>query len=194
MPYSSAFAPQTALEMTGLDYEAVKLDFPQTKTAEFFKLNPQGQVPVLIDGDLVLTHNWAIIFYLDKKFPEAKLFGSNLKTQAQAAKWLSFANADLHKAFVPLFRVPEVLKTEKEAFVQNATEQVLKLLKILDKALEAKKFVAGEEFTIADAYLFIELQWAKKFNLDLSECPNLEPYSQRVSELEVIKKTMGKQC
>lgn len=191
MPYSSSLAPQVALAMAGVDYEAVKVDLGKIKSPEFLQLNPQGQVPVLIDEDLVLTHNWAIIHYLDKKFPNAKIFGTDLKTQALAAKWLSFANADLHKAFIPLFRVPECIVIEKDALIDNAKNQVISLYQIVNEALNKQKFIAGDEFTIADAYLYTTMQWAKKLELDLSSCPNFDNYCQKVEDISAVKKALA---
>ena len=59
-------------------------------------MNPQGAVPLLVDGDLVLSQNVAILAYLDARFPEARLFGSDtIEGKARAWRWLAFLNADV---------------------------------------------------------------------------------------------------
>src|SRR4026209_145939 len=74
-PGSCALADHVVLEWTGAPYEAIKLDRAGTKSPEFLQLNPSGAVPVLVDGDFVLTQNVAILSYLAEQHPKARLFG-----------------------------------------------------------------------------------------------------------------------
>ena len=106
-----SFVPHVALEWVkahsheNYEFEAVSREF--IKSSEFLALNPRGAVPLLVDGDLVLSQNQAILHYLDERFPEAKLFGSKtMRDKAKASRWLAFFNSDVHKSFVPLFRLP----------------------------------------------------------------------------------------
>lgn len=95
-----SFVPHVALEWVKLranqDYafQAVSREF--IKSAEYLALNPRGNVPLLVDGDLALTQNQAIVHYLDELYPEAKLFGSKTaRDKAKAARWLAFFNSDV---------------------------------------------------------------------------------------------------
>ena len=101
-----SFVPHVALEWikerenTDYEFEAVTREL--IKSPEFLALNPRGAVPVLVDGDLVLSQNQAILHYLDELYPNAKLFGSKtVRDKAKAARWLAFFNSDIHKSFVP---------------------------------------------------------------------------------------------
>lgn len=85
MPGACSMTPHTALEWIGQPYEAQSVDRREIKSPEYLKLNPQGAVPLLVDGDLALSQNAAILAYLDARFPQVRLFGSDdLKGKARA--------------------------------------------------------------------------------------------------------------
>ena len=105
LPGACSMVPHTALQWIGQPYEAKAVTHAQTKEPAYLAMNPQGAVPLLVDGDLVLSQNVAILAYLDARFPEARLFGSDtIEGKARAWRWLAFLNADVHKAFGQLFR------------------------------------------------------------------------------------------
>ncbi|XP_071932524.1 glutathione S-transferase 2 isoform X4 [Coffea arabica] len=82
------------LDLKGLEYEYVAVNFPEAEqqTPEFLKLNPMGYVPVLVDGDIVLADSFAILLYLDEKFPQHPLLPKDSVRRAinfQAANVIS---------------------------------------------------------------------------------------------------------
>ena len=182
-----SFVPHVALEWVkahsheNYEFEAVSREF--IKSSEFLALNPRGAVPLLVDGDLVLSQNQAILHYLDERFPEAKLFGSKtMRDKAKASRWLAFFNSDVHKSFVPLFRLPSYAEGN-EAFTktirQQAAEQVLEQLAVANEHLESHIFF-GEAISVADVYLYIMLNWCRLLGLDFSHLTQLSPFMQRV--------------
>lgn len=146
-------------------------------------LNPRGAVPLLVDGDLVLSQNQAILHYLDERFPEAKLFGSKtMRDKAKASRWLAFFNSDVHKSFVPLFRLPSYAEGNEalsKTIRQQAAEQVLEQLAVANTHLESHIFF-GEAISVADVYLYIMLNWCRLLGLDFSHLTQLSPFMQRV--------------
>ena len=119
LPGACSFVPHVALEWLkareNADYEFEAVTRELIKSPKFLALNPRGAVPVLVDGDLVLSQNQAILHYLDELYPNAKLFGSKtVRDKAKAARWLAFFNADVHKSFVPLFRLPSYANDNEE--------------------------------------------------------------------------------
>jgi glutathione S-transferase len=103
-PGSCALADHIVLEWTGAKYEAIKLDRAATKSPEFLELNPSGAVPVLVDGDFVLTQNVAILSYLAELYPDARLYGDGTpRGRAEVMRWLGILNSDMHPAFKPIF-------------------------------------------------------------------------------------------
>ncbi|MFA9500519.1 glutathione S-transferase family protein [Mannheimia sp. E30BD] len=182
-----SFVPHVALEWVKLhanqdyDFQAVSREF--IKTPEFLALNPRGAVPLLVDGDLVLPQNQAIVHYLDELYPDAKLFGSKTaRDKAKSARWLAYFNADVHKSFVPLFRLPSYAKGNEElikAIRQQAAEQVLEQLEVANEHLESHIFF-GETISVADVYLYIMLNWCRRLGLDFSHLSQLSAFMQRV--------------
>lgn len=182
-----SFVPHVALEWVkahsheNYEFEAVSREF--IKSSEFLALNPRGAVPLLVDGDLVLSQNQAILHYLDERFPEAKLFGSKtMRDKAKASRWLAFFNSDVHKSFVPLFRLPSYAEGNEaltKTIRQQAAEQVLEQLAVANEHLESHIFF-GEAISVADVYLYIMLNWCRLLGLDFSHLTQLSPFIQRV--------------
>lgn len=182
-----SFVPHVALEwikaQTQQDYEFQAVSREFIKSAEYLALNPRGAVPLLVDGDLALSQNQAILHYLDEVYPEAKLFGSKTaRDKAKAARWLSFFNADVHKSFVPLFRLPSYAEGNEEltkTIRQQAAEQILDQLATANAHLENHIYF-GESISVADVYLYIMLNWCRRLGLDFSHLEQLSAFMQRV--------------
>lgn len=182
-----SFVPHVALEWVKLhanqDYEFQAVSREFIKSPEYLALNPRGAVPLLVDGDLVLSQNQAIVHYLDEIYPDAKLFGSKTaRDKAKAARWLAYFNADVHKSFVPLFRLPSYAEGNEELIKtirQQAAEQVLEQLTVANEHLESHIFF-GESISVADVYLYIMLNWCRRLGLDFSHLPQLSAFMQRV--------------
>lgn len=183
LPGACSLVPHTALEWIGKPYEAEAVNHEKIKSEAYLALNPQGAVPLLVDGDFVLSQNIAILSYLDELYPEAKLFGSRTaQDRAKAMRWLSFFNSDIHKAFVPLFRVPPYAQGNDDLIAQirqNAAENILRMLDIAHNHLESHAFF-GEQISVADVYLYTMLGWCKKLGLDLSPFTHFKSFIERV--------------
>lgn len=184
MPGACSMTPHTALEWIGQPYEAQSVNRREIKSPEYLKLNPQGAVPLLVDGDLVLSQNAAILAYLDARFPQARLFGSDdLKGKARAWRWLAFLNADVHKAFSPLFHLPDYVHNEavKTAMQSAARDNIRHLLAQADAQLAAQPYL-GDDVSVADVYLYVLLRWCRSLQLDLADLPQLAPFYVRLGE------------
>ena len=187
-----SFVPHTALNMAGVDYDLELISHEQSKSPEYLAKNPQGAVPCLEEGDFILTQNVAILGYLDKKFPQAHLFGTgNEQQQAKAHQWLSFANSDVHKTFSPLFNPSKLVEDEKEQpkLIEKVKQSVMKLFKIADDNLAKQDYMAGE-FSIADVYLYVTLRWATQMQLDLSNYKNLQKLIKNVESQPAVQKSL----
>lgn len=193
LPGACSFVPHVALEWLK-DRENVAYEFEAAtreliKSPAFLALNPRGAVPVLIDGDLVLSQNQAILHYLDELYPNAKLFGSKtVRDKAKAARWLAFFNSDVHKSFVPLFRLPSYAKDNEsltQIIRQQTVEQILDQLAIANEHLESHIYF-GEAISVADAYLYIMLNWCRALGIDFSHLTQLSPFMQRVETDQAV--------
>ena len=92
------------LKELGVEFEfiPVNLQAGEHRRPEFLDINPAGKVPVLIDGDLVLTESAAIVLYLAEKYPEKGLMPPKLEQRAQVYRWVMFAMTELEQ---PLWRI-----------------------------------------------------------------------------------------
>ncbi|MBP8032852.1 MAG: glutathione S-transferase N-terminal domain-containing protein, partial [Psychrobacter sp.] len=77
IPETCAVVPHTALEWTSADYELKLLDHDSVKSEEYLRINPQGAVPAIVDGDTIITQNIATQVYIDAAYPDANIFGSD---------------------------------------------------------------------------------------------------------------------
>lgn len=195
MAGACSLVPHTALEWTGVAYDAEAMKLADTKTPEYLALNPQGAVPLLVDGEFVLPQNVAILSYLDEKFPNANLFGSRTaEGRATAMRWLTFLNGDVHKAFVPLFHLPAYVQDDGfKADMQNhARSEILRMLVQANTRLETQDYLA-ENISVADVYLYVLLRWCKGLKIDYSELVNLEPFYQRIGENAGVKSVLAQE-
>ena len=182
-PGACSLADHIALQWTGAPFEAQVVSREQRRQPDFLALNPDGAVPVLQNGDWVLTQNAAILNYIADKFPEAKLGGDGSpESRAEVNRWLAFVNSDLHPAFKPIFGSTSYLGDQ--AFIdkshENARKQLRGLFERVDAQLAGKDWLTGSR-SIADPYLFVVAQWAKKTGVDLSGLDNLAAFDKRMA-------------
>ena len=182
-PGTCSLADHIALQWTGAPFEAQVVSREQRRQPDFLALNPDGAVPVLQNGDWVLTQNAAILNYIADKFPEAKLGGDGSpESRAEVNRWLAFVNSDLHPAFKPIFGSTSYLGDQ--AFIEksqdNARKQLRGMFERADAQLAGKDWLTGAR-SIVDPYLFVVTQWAKKTGVDLSGLDNLARFDARMA-------------
>ncbi|AMN50523.1 glutathione S-transferase [Psychrobacter sp. P2G3] len=196
IPGTCAVVPHTALEWTGTDYELELLDHDSVKSEEYLRINPQGAVPSIVDGETIVTQNIATQVYVDANYPNANIFGTDKSPdgQAQIMHWLAFLNADLHKAFAPLFGPDGFIEDEsaQEKLKDKAKENIAHLLRLPNEQLGKQDYLTGTK-TTADIYLYVTLTWAKKFDIDLSAYKNFDAFIKRIEEDEGLTAVIEQQ-
>jgi glutathione S-transferase len=179
---SCALADHIVLEWIGAPYETARMTHESIRAPEFLALNPNGTVPLLTDGDFVLTQNVAILTYLADRHPEARLLGDgSLRGRADVMRWLAFLNSDLHPAFKPIF-VPARFLPEPAsaaAIAETARANVRTYLGRVDKQLAGREWLAGRR-SVADPYLFVMLRWAARRRVALGGFENLARFSTQM--------------
>jgi glutathione S-transferase len=169
--------PHIVLEWIGKPFEAQEVSRTEVKEPKFLAMNPTGQVPVLADGDLILTQNASILEYLAELNPEARLLGETPRERAETRRWFGFCNSDLHRTFSIVFAAPSYIAgAEGQAeLIANTKKKVIGFFHIADKQLKGKKWLTGSR-SIADPYLYTLMRWAKAKEMDLSDCVNLQAF------------------
>lgn len=193
LPGACSMADHIALEWIGQPYEAHQVAREALRSPEYLKLNSSGQVPALVvDDNWVLTQNVAILNYLMDRFPEAKLDGNGTpRERAEVNRWLCFLNADVHAAFKPLFGPQRFIADESQhAAVQDTARQHLRgHYERLNSQLADREWLTGHR-SVADAYLFVTLRWAKGKQVDLSGLDHLEAFMARMHADAGVKAAM----
>lgn len=181
-PGACSLADHIVLRWIGAPFEARVVDATQMKEAPFLALNPAGAVPVLVEGDWVLTQNAAILGYLADMHPDAGLGGDGTpQSRAEINRWLALLNADLHPAFHPLFGSTKYLDNADavDATRKQAMTKIRGFYERLDAQLAGRDYLVGTR-SIADPYLFVTLQWTKRLKLDLGGLDNLHAFDARM--------------
>ncbi len=185
-PGACSLADHIALIEGGLPFEAIKVDLKAKKTAgggDFCAINPKGYVPALeLDDGTVLTENIAILSFIAEQ--AGGLLPPDEMGRFRVLEALAYISTELHKGFKPFFSGAS--EEEKE----RAREVLAKRFALFDDKLAEQKFAAGENFTVADCYLFVMLLWATtKASVVLP--PNLTAYYERLSAREGVRKALS---
>src|SRR5215469_5253568 len=175
-----SLASNIALLEAGLPFELVKVDRRTRKAADgldFNEVNPKGYVPTLmLDNGEVLTENVAVLQYIADRNPAAKLAPpAGTMERYRLVEWLAFISSEIHKNFSPMFRDDAAEETK-----QYVRKVLSTRLEYLNRAIGNRPFLMGEQFTVADAYLFTVLGWGRHVNVDLGQWPQLQRYEERV--------------
>lgn len=151
------------LEYKGLPYASRRLDMGQGehKTPEFLALNPRGKVPVLVDGDVVITESLAIVAYLDAKYPEKSVFGSTPLEKARVMEALSSVQSYLEPAAfpIPLTVFFKPWDDAAHAAIRAGIAATTPELARIEALLAAQPALAGQALSAADFRLYPVLQF-----------------------------------
>lgn len=171
------------LQELGVDFEAVTVNLMagEHRRPEFLAVNPAGKLPVLVDGDLVLTESVAIAVYLADKYPEKRLLPADPRGRAEAMRWLLFTATELEQ---PLWRMAKhsVIYPEDRrlpADIVLAREEFAEMAAVLEQHMAGREYVVGDHATVADFVLGYTLDWAQMADV-LHGLPNLERYLDRM--------------
>jgi len=189
-PGACSLSPHiTALE-AGINLELVKVD-TKTKTladgSDFRAINPKGQVPTLMldDGEIV-TEGPVIAQILADLAPASNLApGNGTKARYKLQEWLNFITSELHKGYTPLFK-----PTTPEDYKPLAKAHLAERYAFVNEKLAGKQYLLGDQFTVADAYLFTVSSWAKHVGVDLAGFANVGAYMDRIAQRPKVQQAL----
>ena len=190
-PGTSSLLPHIVLIEAGLPFVAVKID-ERAKLiqggGDFRMINPLGYVPALELGDgTVLTESVAIAQYIADQVPAKNLAppnGTVERTKLQS--WLNFLSSEIHVGgFCPLF-YPAMPSEAKEIF----RERLASRFAHVDQHLAKNQFLLREGFSLADIYLFVATNWARRAKVDLSPYRNVVALRKSVAARPAVETTM----
>jgi len=179
--FTRSIRARWTLQELGVDFEGVTVNMRagEHRSSQFLAINPAGKLPALLDGDLVLTESAAIVWYLAEKY--RKFLPADLAGRAEVNRWLLFTVTELEQ---PLWRIAKNRNLYPEAQrlaadIPLASQDFRAMADVAEKHMAGRKFVVGEEATIADFVLAYTLDWANEVQL-LDRCPQLVAYMERM--------------
>jgi glutathione S-transferase len=177
-----------------LDEEAVDFTKGEHKRPAFLAINPNGAVPVLVDGDLALNESRAIMQYLASKQPESGLLPRDERARADVTRW-QFWDSSHFSPQVGTFAFQRVLKPmfglgdPDEVKLAEALTAFRRFGAVLNAHLDGKQYVVGGALTLADLTLASSLMYAKQADVPVAEFPNVATWFSRMSEMDAWKRT-----
>jgi glutathione S-transferase len=189
-PGACSLAPHIVLRESGLPFELEKVDTARHLSAggaDFYALNPKGQVPLLqLDEGGSLTEGPVIVQYIaDRAGNTALMPAADSLARYRVMEWQNYITSELHKSFTPLFNpgFDAAAKRLHAALLRKKYEWV-------DSCLSDSRHLTGEDFSAADAYLFAVTNWARHVALDLGDLAHLQAFMARVAARPAVREAL----
>lgn len=171
------------LNELGLEYEMVPVDLlgGEHRERDFLTLNPAAKVPVLVDGDLVITESAAIQLYLAEKNPEADYIPTTVEGRAQMYRWIFFLVTEIEQ---PLWRIARhtFIYPENQRLPQDidlARQEGIEMVAVLERHMKDREFLVGDRLSVADFTAAYTLDWANEEQM-LENAPRLKAYLEQL--------------
>lgn len=186
-PGSCALAVHIALEDAGAPYEAVRLDFANgaQRSPDYLAVNPKGRVPALVTPEGALTETPALLAFIGQSFPEARLIPASPFEFARLQAFNAFLCATVHVAHAHRPRATRWVDATEEAAIDAIRRKVpgnmRDCFRLIEDELLAGPWVMGDQYTVADPYLFVVASWLPADGVDPAEFPKVAAHGRRVA-------------
>ena len=198
-PGACSFVPHALLELAGAPFEPVlvKLHKGEQRSPEYLALNPRGQVPVLVDGDAVITQIVAIVLHLDQRLPEAGLLPPAGLARTRVIETLAWMNNTVHPTFTHVF-MPQKFTDQPEAqaaIKAHATAQYRQLLGEIEAMVAQKTtpWLTGANPGVLDAYALTFLRWGGFAGIDPTGYPHTWALAQAFAAVPAVARAVERE-
>ena len=201
-PGACSFVPHAMLEIAGATFEpmAIRLHKNEQRNPDYLALNARGQVPVLVDGDAVITQLMAIVAYIDARFPEHAFVPKEPLARARFVEALAWMNNTVHPTFTHIF-MPH--KFTEDAAAQQAIktqalaqyrQQLGELQALVQRAHAAgQDWLGGVHCGPLDAYALTLLRWGTIAGINPEDTPELWAHAQRTAQVPGVARAMARE-
>lgn len=195
-PGSCAVAVQIALLETGVPFTARQLNLAagEQRSPEYLAINPKGRVPALITEQGPLTETPALLYYVAQRFPAAKLAPlDNPFLLARMQEVNSFLASTVHVSHAHGRRGSRWADDEQAiaAMQQKVASNMRDGFAQIEQHYLAGPWVLGEQFSVADIYLFVVAGWLKSDGVEISEFPKVAEHYQRMLSRPAVNKALS---
>lgn len=170
------------LSMLGADYQRVEVDILNggSQDPDFLRLNPRGQIPVLVDGETVIWDSMAILVYLARRFGAESWFPSETVAMARVMQWLAVAENEL---LYGLARARAVKRLQRPFDLAQCQKDGMAGLAVLEQQLTHNHWLAADHATIADIACYPYVSLAEEGEISLTPYPAVGSWLKRVEAL-----------
>jgi glutathione S-transferase len=185
-----ALSPHIALFESGLPFEARRVSLKTHTLADgsdYYAVNPKGYVPMLeLDGGERLTEGPAIVQWIADQVPDRRLAPpAGTLPRYRLMEWLNFITAEVHKNYSLLFN-PAIPEEVKALVATKLAERY----RVADEALARQPYLLGDDFSVADGYLYAVTRWAPMMKIDLSGYAHLQDFMERVEARPAVQQAL----
>jgi glutathione S-transferase len=156
-----------------------------TQTPEYLSMNPNAKVPTLVDGELVIWESNTILRYVASK-AKSPLYPTDAGKRTHVERWMDWQLAALNGPYLAMFKDSKLEPEKRSPDFAAQQKELGAQLSILDKAM--KKWVAGDELTIADICLGPIVYRCLRFPIELPVLPNVKRWDAAVSARDAFEK------
>ena len=197
-PGACSMASHIALEETGAPYETQIVNLAQgeqTKPEYTGKVNPRGKVPALQTDDGILTENVAILTYIARSFPQARLLPEEPIGTARCLSHMAYLSNTVHPAFTHIVR-PRRFATDEAAHASlraTGRENAWKLLQELDALLAGREWVLGSRYSVADPYTLVIYGWGKGHGMPVEELRSYTAFKDSMLQRPAVRRVLERE-
>jgi glutathione S-transferase len=199
-PSNANAAPHMVLEELGLTYDLVLVDRAKTaqKSNDYLKINPNGRIPTLVDGELVLFEAAAIVLHLVDQHPEAGLAPKvGTPERAKFYQWMTFLTNSLQEELM-IWQYPDRLTGDDaaatEAVKRGAEKRASAYLDVVEKHLKTHgPLFLGETLSAADFYLVMLARWARPMSNPPRSRPNIAKLLDMITALPSVRRAYARE-
>ena len=201
-PGACSFVPHTLLETAGEPFEPVlvKLHKGENYSPEYKAINPRSQVPVLVDGDQVITQIVAIVSHLNDRFPRLGFIPREPLARTRMLETLAWMNNTVHTTFTHIFLPKKFADSDAAKAELKAFNTVLyrgqmgELQALVEKAERAgQPYLAGDQFGPLDAYTLTLARWGGIAGIDPASFPATWAFVQRIAALPPVARSIERE-
>ena len=195
-PGTCAQAVRIALEEAQAPYTLVRVDFAsqQQRSPEYLAVNPKGRVPALVTEHGTLTETPALLAYVAQRFADARLAPADPFGFARMQEFHSYLASTVHIAHTHRPRAsrwadePEAQAAMQRKVPANMTE----CFTLIERHyLGEGPWVLGEQYSVADGYLFTVASWLKSDGVDIAQFPKVHAHSQRMAQRPAVQRALA---
>ena len=196
-PGACSMAPHIALEETGTEYgaELVLLRTKQNLTEDYRRINPRTRVPALkLDDGSILTENLAILSYIARRFPDAKLMPTEAEAEAKCLSLMSFFSSSVHVAYGH-YAKPARYASDESAFEMIKASAVTSyhgFMKEIDAMLAGREWFF-DRYSVCDPYALVFYRWGLRAGLPMTELTAYTAHKDRIVQRPAVSRVLAKE-